>query len=114
MGYSDENVLYLSDRYSGRGIESIGYRVALYPMKSPYTPIPRYQCNESKPNSLKWSEMQVLELGRTFQPVVVLIYVYKNMYPPVPFARLHVWVVQAPTLRSFSGYVALTSRNASQ
>jgi hypothetical protein len=45
MGYSDENVLYLSDRYSGRGIESIGYRVALYPMKSPYTPIPRYQCS---------------------------------------------------------------------
>jgi hypothetical protein len=42
--------------------------------------------------------MEDLALGRTFQPLVVPIYMYKNRYAPVPFARLHVWGVQGATL----------------
>ena len=44
MGYSGENVLYRTARYSDPGIERMGYSAALYPIKSLYTPFPRYQC----------------------------------------------------------------------
>ena len=46
MGHSGEIVLHLSVRCSGLGIERISQRVALHPMKRPYTPIPRHQCVE--------------------------------------------------------------------
>jgi hypothetical protein len=32
---------------------------------------------------MKWSEMEELALGRTFELLVVLIYMYKNTYAPV-------------------------------
>jgi hypothetical protein len=70
--------------------------------------------NESKRKSKKCSEMQDPAFARTFQPHVVPIYVCKNRYAPVPFARLHVWGVQGATRRAFSGNVSLTCRNASQ
>ncbi len=44
MGYSGENVLYRTARYSDPGTERMGYSAALHPIKSLYTPFPRYQC----------------------------------------------------------------------
>jgi hypothetical protein len=40
--------------------------------------------NESKRKSMKWSQMEALALGRTFQPLVVAIYMYKDRLAPVP------------------------------
>ena len=51
MGCSGEIQLHLSAGYSGLGVERISYRVALYPMKRPYTPIPRHQCIGKKEHS---------------------------------------------------------------
>jgi hypothetical protein len=39
--------------------------------------------NKSKRKSMKWSEMEDLDLGRTFHSLVVPIYMYKDMLAPV-------------------------------
>ena len=40
--------------------------------------------NELKHKSMKWCKMEDLALGRTFQPLVVPIYMCKNRFSPVP------------------------------
>jgi hypothetical protein len=58
--------------------------------------------------------MEDLALGRTFQPLVLLICGYMNRLAPVPSLVSVFGGVQGATLRAFSGNVGLTSRNASQ
>jgi hypothetical protein len=39
--------------------------------------------NHSKRKSMKWREMEDLALGRTLEPLAVLMYMYKNMHASV-------------------------------